>query len=333
MRLPAFEYASPASLQEAVNLLGQAAGQARVLAGGTDLLPAMKRRGISAGLLVNIKGIAGLKEISANEDGSTTIGAAVSVNEVAGLTAWPALAQAASRVAAWTLRHMGTAGGNLLVDNRCWYYNRSKEWWRGKEPCFKRGGARCYAFPSGRQCRAAASSDLAPALVAIGARVKVQSASGGRLLAVEDLYRADGAAPHTLEPGEILTHILLPPCPAGTGSAFIKLARRQTLDFALVNVAAVISLGPDGRTCQRASAAVSGSVVAPTPLPVKQLEGREITPGLLAEVAAEAVKGLGFITHTGALDVPASYRRQVAGVLLRRCLEQAWEGARERANG
>ncbi|TDA69695.1 MAG: hypothetical protein D9V47_04845 [Clostridia bacterium] len=328
MRLPPFECASPASLEEAINLLGQAAGQARVLAGGTDLLPAMKRRGIAAGLLVNIKGIAGLKQVSAREDGSTAIGAAVSVNEVTGLTAWPALAQAASRVAAWTLRHMGTVGGNLLVDNRCWYYNRSGEWWRGKEQCFKRGGERCYVFPSGRQCRAAASSDLVPALVAIGARVEVQSASGSRLLAVKDLYRADGAAPHTLEPGEILTHILLPPCPAGTGSAFIKLARRQTLDFALVNVAAVISLAEDGRTCREASAAVSGSVVAPTPLPVKQLEGREITTWLLDEVAGEAVKAMGFVTYAGAMDVPAGYRRQVAGVLLRRSLEQAWERAR-----
>lgn len=166
MRLPTFAYATPSTLGEALRLLDQAQGQVRLLAGGTDLLPAMKRRCLAPSLLINIKDITGLKEIEEKEDGSASIGAAVNVNQVKGLVKWIALSQAASRVAANELRNMATIGGNILVDNRCWYYNRSWEWWRGKEPCFKRNGQKCYVFPSGKQCRAAASSDLAPAPIA-----------------------------------------------------------------------------------------------------------------------------------------------------------------------
>lgn len=328
MRLPPFDYASPTLVDEAVTLLADAPTQARVLAGGTDLLPAMKRRCITPGLLVNIKGIAALNKLAEQEDGSWWIGAGVSVNQLKGLAALTALSQAASRVAAHELRQMGTLGGNILLDNRCWYYNRSWDWWRGKDPCYKRGGSRCYVFPSGLTCRAAASSDLPPVLIALGARVDVVSATGNRSFPVKELYQDDGARPHTLLAGEIMTGLVIPPSSAGTGSAFVKLAKRQTLDFALVNAAARITLAKDGVTCKEVAAAVSGSLVAPTAVAVEGMIGEAITMDLLDSVAAAGVKCAGIITHAGAMDVPAGYRRQVMKILLARCLEQAWSNAR-----
>ena len=327
MRLPKFEYASPKSVEAAVKLLAQAGGKARILAGGTDLLPSLKRRSVIAELIVNIKEIDELRKVEDKGGGRFAVGAAVGLRRLQDLTWWPAVVQAASRVAAAELRNMGTIGGNILLDNRCCYCDRSREWWRGKEPCFKRGGNRCYVFPSGSQCRAAASSDLAPALMAIGVTAEVASPSGSRLLPVGDLFQADGACSHTIEREEIITHFHFPSLPAGSGTAFNKVAKRRTLDFALVNAAARISREADGVTCKEASAVVSGSSVLPTVLPVDQLVGQKITPAALDEIAVEAVKDIGFITCAAAPDVPAGYRRQAARVLLRQCLEQAWEKA------
>lgn len=327
MRLPGFEYASPKSVEEAVTLLSQAGGKAKILAGGTDLLPALKRRSIVAELVVNIKEIDAVRTVEDKGGGRVAVGAAVGLRQLHNLTRWSAVVQAASRVAAAELRNMGTIGGNILLDNRCWYCDRSREWWRGKELCFKRGGKRCYVFPSGAQCRAAASSDLAPALIALGVTAEVASPSGSRLVPVSDLYRDDGACSHTIGGAEMVTRFHFPGLPERSGTSFMKVAKRQTLDFALVNAAARISREADGVTCKEASAAVSGSVVLPAVLPVDQLAGQKITPAMLDEIAVEAVKKIGFITHAAALDVPAGYRRQVANVLVRQCLEQAWDQA------
>ncbi|MDP2646552.1 MAG: FAD binding domain-containing protein [Desulfobacterales bacterium] len=327
MRLPRFDYASPASAEEAVRLLSQAGGKAKILCGGTDLLPALKRGSKTADLLVNIKEIPALQKMEETGDGRVVIGAAVGLGRLQSLSRRQAVVQAASRVAAAELNNMGTIGGNILVDNRCWYCNRSRDWWRGKAPCFKRGGSRCYVFPSGRQCRAAASSDLAPALVAAGVKAEIVSPAGSRLLPLEDLYQADGTRPHRLTGEEVVTCFHFPPLPRGSGSSFNKVAKRQTLDFALVNAAARIRLDADGTTCKEASATVSGSVTFPTVLPLDPLVGQKITPAVLQEAADDAVKHIGFITHAAALDVPANYRRRVAGVLLRQCLVQAWEKA------
>ncbi|HLE18206.1 MAG TPA: FAD binding domain-containing protein [Syntrophales bacterium] len=331
MRLPKFEYASPKSVEAALKLLVQAGGKAKILAGGTGLLPALKRRSVIAELIVNIKEIDDLRKVEDKGGGGIAVGAAVGLRRLQDLTRWPAVVQAASRVAAAELRNMGTIGGNILLDNRCCYCDRSREWWQGKEPCFKRGGKRCYVFPSGSQCRAAASSDLAPALIAIGATAEIASPSGSRLLPVGDLFQADGACSHTIGREEIVTRFHFPGLPAGSGTAFNKLAKRRTLDFALVNAAARISREADGLTCKEASAALSGSVVLPTVLPVGQLVGQKITPATLDEIAVEAVKDIGFITYAAAPDVPASYRRLAARVLLRQCLEQAWEKAGKEA--
>ncbi len=327
MRLPAFEYASPKSVTETVKLLAQAGGGAKILAGGTDLLPALKRRSVVAELLVNIKEIGVLQKVENRGREGVAVGAAVTLRKLQDLALPAAVVQAASRVAATELRNMGTIGGNILLENRCWYCDRSHEWWRGKTPCFKRGGERCYVFPAGSQCRAAASSDLAPALIATGVEVEIAAAAGSRRLPVKDLYQADGACPHRISGEEMVTRFHFPCLPEGSGTAFQKVAKRQTLDFALVNAAVMISLATDGVTCTAAAAALSGSVVLPTVVPVNGLVGECITPATLDEAVAEAVSHIGFITPAAALDVPAGYRRQAAAAVLRRCLEEAWKNA------
>lgn len=327
MKLPKFEYARPNSVKAAVELLAQAGGKAKILAGGTDLIPNLKRRSCAADLLISIKDIEDFHKIEKQNDGGVLIGAGVSLRQVISLNKWQAVAQAASRVAAAELRNLGTIGGNILVDNRCWYFNRSREWWRGKDLCFKRGGNRCYAFPNGEQCRAAASSDTAPALIATGATVELSSTAGSSWLPIQELYQADGLHPHTVSSDKMVTGIKLPGLPKGTGTSFNKLAKRQTLDFALVNAAARIAVADDGK-CTAATVVVAGCTVMPTILPVDGLHGQVITPALLDETAADAVKKIGFITNAGTLDVPVGYRRQAAKVLLWNSLEQAWKQAR-----
>ncbi len=327
MRLPAFEYASPRSVEEGVRLLAQAGGKARLLAGGTGLLPALKRKSTTAELVVNIKGIKTLQEAKKEESGALCLGAAVSLSRLKDLAAPRAVVQAVSRIAAAELRNMGTVGGNIMLDNRCWYCDRSCDWWRGKDPCFKRGGRRCYVYPSGSQCRAAASSDLAPVLITLGAEVEIASPKGRRRVPLRELYEGDGARPHRINGEEMVTRIHVPSLPWGSGTSFRKAAKRETLDFALVNACGRIALAPDGITCREASAAISASVVLPTVLPMDCLVGREITSATLEEAVAEAMKQAGFITTAAALDVPAAYRRQTAAALLHRCLEEAWEEA------
>src|SRR6476620_7978495 len=194
MRLPYFTFESPRTIAEAAELLAAASGEAMLVAGGTDLLPNMKRRQQVPRTLVGLRRVAELRVI-ANGDG-LRIGAGVTLTRLVRdprvRASYGALWQAASQVATPHLRNMGTLGGNLCLDTRCNYYDQNYEWRKSIDFCMKKDGDTCWVATGSPKCLAVSSTDTAPALIALGARVTLVSAAGTRRIAAGDLFRNDG---------------------------------------------------------------------------------------------------------------------------------------------
>jgi len=199
MRLPHFAFHAPRTVREAAELLAGSAGEAMLVAGGTDLLPNMKRRQQVPRTLVSLRRIAELRQIAFDdrearpagiddsedcpaEARSAQAGAGIAIG--AGLTLtelirdahvrehYGALWQAASSVATPHLRNMGTIGGNLCLDTRCNYYDQNYEWRKAINFCMKKDGDTCWVATGSPKCLAVSSTDTAPALLALGASVE-----------------------------------------------------------------------------------------------------------------------------------------------------------------
>jgi 4-hydroxybenzoyl-CoA reductase subunit beta len=257
LRLPPFRFLRPRSLDEAARLLveeGAAEGRpVRLVAGGTDLWPNMKRRHQKAETVISLMSIPGLAGIHAGDGGvpdseapAVTIGATTLLDDVARHPSvagrYPALATAVASISSPPLRNMGTLGGNLCVDTRCTYYNQTEEWRRAIDYCMKEAGTICWVATSSPRCWAHSASDSAPMLCALGAGVRLVSRQGERTLPVAALYRDDGIAYLHRRPDEILSEITLP-ADAAEGAcrtAFWKLRRRGSIDFAVLSVAAAV---------------------------------------------------------------------------------------------
>ena len=233
MRLPWFEHRAPKSLAEAARILAGEGPDAMLIAGGTDLLPNMKRRQMAPKVLISLKGI---PELRKNGSG---LGAGITLTEVVNRKDLPlGLRQAAHQVATVHLRNMGTLGGNLCLDTRCNYYNQNYEWRKAIDFCLKKDGDICWVATASKRCVAMSSTDCAPALIALGASVVLVSEKNTRTVALEDLYNNDGIDYLKRRPDEILTEIHVPP---GQKSAYWKLRRRGAFDFPVLGVAASAS--------------------------------------------------------------------------------------------
>src|SRR6476646_643609 len=248
MRLPHFRFASPRSVGEAAELIGKApAGEAMLVAGGTDLLPNMKRRQQVPRTLVGLRRVAELQAM-ANGDG-LRIGAGVTLTELVRdprvRPGYGALWQAAAQVATPHLRNMGTIGGNLCLDTRCNYYDQNYEWRKAIDFCMKKDGETCWVATSSPRCLAVSSTDTAPALLSLGASVTLASTAGERTIQLDELYRNDGIHYLTRRPDEILTSIRIPRLD-GWRSTYWKLRRRGSFDFPVLSVAAAVKVAADG---------------------------------------------------------------------------------------
>jgi 4-hydroxybenzoyl-CoA reductase subunit beta len=246
IRLPKFDYYAPRTIAEAADRLA-AHPDAMLLAGGTDLLPNMKRRQQTPSVVV---GLAGIGELRLRTNGSGhTFGAGLTLSEIvrdAGAAReCGALHQAAAQVATPHLRAMGTLGGNLCLDTRCNYYDQSYEWRKAIDFCMKKDGERCWVALSSPTCLAVSSTDTAPALIALRATVALTSASGTRSLPVSDLFANDGMHYLTRRRDEILTRVDVPD-QTGWRSTYWKLRRRGSFDFPVLGVAAAVHVASDG---------------------------------------------------------------------------------------
>ncbi|HSD41172.1 MAG TPA: FAD binding domain-containing protein [Burkholderiales bacterium] len=289
MRMPWFRWHAPKSVAEAAKILAGEGPQAMLIAGGTDLVPNMKRRHQTPQTLVSIRNVSVLK-MRANGAG-LRLGAARTLTEIvedADLRAkYRGLWQAAAQVATAQLRNMGTLGGNVCLDTRCTYYNQSHEWRKAIDFCLKKDGETCWVATASKRCVAVSSTDTAPALIALGAKVKLVSAQGERELALADLYKNDGIDYLTRRPDEILTEIALPDA-AGWRSSYWKLRRRGSFDFPVLGVAAAVKLAPDGVV---EDARIVLGAAASRPFLVEKagaaLRGKRLTDEVIA-AAAEA---------------------------------------------
>jgi 4-hydroxybenzoyl-CoA reductase subunit beta len=313
----AFELKRPASVAEASALL--ATSGARVIAGGTDLVPNL-RRGIEApATLVDVTGIAALDTLDLDAN-PRVIGASVTLARLAGdsriAREYPALAQAAAEVAAPAHRNAGTLGGNLCLDTRCVFYNQS-EWWRASNGyCQKRGGDTCHVAPQGKRCHAAFSGDVAPALIVLGAEVEIASANGTRTLALAQLYRDDGAKHLALEPGEFIVAVQLPPASRERRSAYRKARVRGSVDFPLAGVAIAVSF--DAARIAAIRVALTGTNSHPLALAgTDALVGQVVDEATLAALGKLVAKQVSPMRTT---VTASNYRRQVASVVAQRLL-------------
>lgn len=299
-----FEYFESADVREALGVLTEREG-AVILGGGTDLIPRMKRGLISPASVVNIALIPSLQEIRQGQ-GEFRIGSAVplAVLERNPLLAarYAALHKASSYVASPALRNVATLGGNVCLGTKCIFADQVQTWRRALEPCFKRGGQRCYVVPGGKTCHASLASDTIPALIALGAMGTVVSPSGERTIPLEELYTGDGVRPLSLGHRELLTQVVLPIPPAGGRSTYLRYSLRKSIDFPMVS--AGFYLEQEEGVCRNVRVVVGA--LAPMPIRLSALEeglkGKTITPHLLREWSEEAPKEALRRSRSGRID-------------------------------
>ena len=251
-----FEHVNARTVDEAASILG--AGNASVIAGGTDILGAMRFE-ILPGypeILVNLKSIPGLEYIK-EEAGMLKIGALTRLEDIpksdAVRSRYTALATAAHRTASPHIREMGTIGGNVCQLTRCWYFRNPDN----RFNCIRKGGKKCYAitgenryhsiFGAVKGCMAVNPSDTAPALVALNAKIKTSK----RIIEAQDFWDMVKPGSTILAMDEIVTEIQVPTPARGVKSSFIKFAIRSSIDFPIVNCAAMIGKG-EARICLNA---------------------------------------------------------------------------------
>ena len=311
MRLPLFEFRAPRTLEEAARILDGERANAMPLAGGTDLLPNMKRRQQVPRTLMSLRHIETLNGTSFNDSGSR-LGACLTLSDIAadphfrnGLTA---LAQAASLVATPQIRNMATLGGNICLDTRCNYYDQSYEWRKSIDFCLKKDGTTCWVAPGSSKCMAVSSTDTGPALMALGARVRLVSRSGEREVLLSDLYNNDGIDYIKRRPDEILAEVLLDPLREWK-STYWKLRRRGSFDFPVLSVAAAARLSK-GNVVEDARIVVGSAACRPLPAiqAAKSLLGRFLDQSSIEEAAALAARIAKPLDNT---DFDMTWRKRV----------------------
>ncbi|MBI4763558.1 MAG: FAD binding domain-containing protein [Deltaproteobacteria bacterium] len=317
-----FAHFNASTIEEAVELLKRYGGRANLIAGGTDLLGKMKDRILPnyPEALINLKTIPGLDFIK-EEKGLLKIGALTRLEDIATSETvkeqYTALAKATHRTASPHLREMGTIGGNLCQDIRCWYYRNADN----RFPCLRKGGGRCYAHAGDTRyhsifggsveegCIAVHPSDNAPALMALKARVRTSK----RTIEMEDFFQVGVIKTTVLDDDEIVAEIQIPTPPTGSKSSFYKFALRKSIDFPIVNCAAHINTSEG----QVRDALICLNAVYVKPYRAKKAEEVLIGGEINETTAAEA--GLAAVIEAAPLK-DNKYMVEIAKVLVKRAI-------------
>jgi 4-hydroxybenzoyl-CoA reductase subunit beta len=321
LSLPEFKLLRPRTAAEAIALLAQHAGNIRIMAGGTDLLPSMQQKLFEPQYVLDIRRIAELKGIRPQPHGGVEIGALTALTDIEHSDLlrqhFPVLPEAAKTVASPVLRNMGTIGGNICLDTRCLWYNQSLQWRKSCGFCIKKDGDLCHVAPGGTTCWAAFSGDTPAALLCLDAEIEIASVSGIRRVKLGDFYTGLGDDYRKLHPGELLTRVFLPASSADYRGAYRKLRVRGSIDYPLAGVAIVMKRS-NGHI---EDARVGLTAVNPAPVLVKGvtelLAGRRLTEELAeaaGDLAAQTAKPL----TTSALT--PEYRREMIRVFTKRAV-------------
>lgn len=294
------------------------------IAGGTDLVPNLKRRQFDVSALISLNGLGDGTRIEGDPHSGMTIGSRVTLQEIAThprlQREFRALAQAADAVSTPQVRYMGTLGGNLLVDPRCNYYNQTYSWRKAVGFCKKKDGDICLVARSSPRCWAVSSSDTAPVAVALNAEVELQSVRGTRRCRAADIYKDDGIDYTTKARDDVITEVRLPASSKRMSSAYWKLRRRPSFDFPILGVAIALTW-EDGviREARGALGAVGSRPVEITAF-LQPLIGQHPSDGLIAEVAAAADRPSRPLDNT---DLSHFWRKRMTKVYIERAIRDA----------
>lgn len=326
MTLPRFTHLAPSSLDEALDLLNEKGEKVKVIAGGSDLMVQMKHRTITPEYVLDIKGLPDLEGITAGENSKTTIGAMTTLDTISESEQikekFPILARASFKIASSQIRNVGTLGGNVCLNTRCWYYNQSAQWRESIPVCYKMGGDECLVIKNSDKCNAVFLADTVPALIALDAQLKILKKGDERTIPIEKLYNGSGHPANLLGSDEILKEIQIPTTPKNTYSVFLKDAPREVVDFAIVNMAMCITFKGNDGVCENARIAAGGVSSGPVRSIKAEdvLKGQKITDALADEVADLVVKDAAPISP---IWVSPSQRRQTLRTFVKRQLMAA----------
>jgi 4-hydroxybenzoyl-CoA reductase subunit beta len=328
MRLPKFEDRVPRTMAEAVKIVGDVGPTAQFVAGGTDLYPNMKRRQQTPRTVISVMRVPELNQITGDGKSGIRIGASVTLTDIVEHPLinrdYPVVAHAARTISTPILRNMGTIGGNLLLDTRCNYYDQNFEWRKGINFCLKKDGDVCWVAPGSSKCWAVQSSDLVPVMVAIGAKFRLASTLGERMIDAAGFYNDDGIDYLKKRPDELLVDIHFPPT-NGWRASYQKLRRRGAFDFPVLGVAVYIKLenghANGGPTVKDAKIVLGG--IAPSPIQIAEagaaLIGHAFDDAHIQAAAEAAYIKARPLDNT---DFVMNWRKQMARVYTLRALQE-----------
>jgi len=332
MRLPKFSYRTPRTIAEAVKIIADAGPEGQFVAGGTDLYPNMKRRQQTPRIVISVMRLPELNQVTGDGGQGLVIGGSVTLTDICEHPIikrdYPVIASAARTISTPILRNMGTIGGNLLLDTRCNYYDQNYEWRKGINFCLKKDGDVCWVAPGSSKCWAVQSSDLVPVMVAIGAKFRLVSTLGERMVDAAGFYNDDGIDYLKKRHDELLVDIHLP-ATNGWRASYQKLRRRGAFDFPVLGVAAWIKLadqqshadGTSALPVQDAKIVLGG--IAPSPIEVNEaaqaLIGQPLNEDQIQAAAEAAYVKARPLDNT---DFVMNWRKQMARQYTIRALEE-----------
>lgn len=322
MRLPYFDLFEPATLPELLTTLERYGEQVRLLAGGTDIIPLMRFGLLQPAKLVSLKNLRELKGIK-RQGQAFYIGAMTTLSELAGSPTIekgaPVLYEAVLAVAAPPIRNAATIGGNVFQNSRCLFYNQSSVWRRERQPCLKAGGKLCHAVRGSKKCFSVYQGDVAPALIAAGAKVRIEEKRRKpREVPVEELFTGQGLEPLCLRPGQLATQFIVP-ISRNMGSSYKKFRLRSAMDYPLAGAAASVAV-KRGKI-ESARLVLSAAGPGPCIVPLQGFGIGETVADLdLAAIGRAIPKNLPLVNNH---VLPASYRREMFSVFAKRAMKTA----------
>ena len=334
MKLPKFEYLIPQSLAEACEVSAAEGTSAGIIAGGTDLLQALKYGLKKPSLLIDISSLPELDRISYSQQQGLTIGSLVTLRRLAAHEVvrhnYPLLAQAALSMGSTQLQAMGTIGGNICQDACCIYYNLPPMSRLGLDPCFKLGGEKCHAVKGSKICWATYSGDMAPALLALQAELTIVDRDGDKLMPLISLFSGQGENPHNLQPGQVVKEFHLPPPEGNARGIYLKLRLRKSIDYPLLGVAVNIVPDRNNNTLQEVTMALTAVEKSPlliaTPPETAASSDLETQIAIMADAATRIAHP---IANTSGYS--PRYRRQMVTVYVARAIGLAMDLKRGKA--
>lgn len=317
MLLPPFELHEPTTVKEALDLKARLP-EADFLAGGTDLLPNYKWGLNTRKHVISLHRIDELKAM-----GPEKIGALVTLTQIEKsgqlAQALPVLPITAAQIATPLLRNSGTLGGNLMLENRCYFFNQTYLWRKSIDFCLKADGQQCHVVPQKEKCYATFSADLPAALIVLGARIELASAEGHRSIPLAGFYEGDGIKRNVRLPHEMVTGVTIPREAQRLRATYKKLRLRDSFDFPELGVAAAVRVqGEDLAELRLVANALETTPVVLDRLGEDHL-GKPFTDDAIAKIAKAAEDAVRPVKNT---NLPPSYRKAMTRVFVQRALTE-----------